>query len=173
MHHHGEVGRTFLRGYAEPLDLFWQARQRLRHAVLHFDLRFVEIGPQCEGEVSVMVPSLVACEDEYSIPCAPLIDCSSGVATVWAMTSGLAPGYCARTTTVGGTTCGYSLIGNWNTAMPPAIRNSSDNTAAMIGRSTKNWAMFFMGSTQSCEFCEATATAWAVRVPFDWGTLVA
>jgi hypothetical protein len=24
------------------------------------------------------------------------------------------------------------------------ITNSSDSTAAMIGRSTKNWAMFFM-----------------------------
>jgi len=51
----------------------------------------------------------------------------------------------ARTTTVGGTTSGYSLIGSWNTAMEPVITNSSDSTAAMMGRSTKNWAMFFMG----------------------------
>src|SRR5690348_17598583 len=28
--------------------------------------------------------------------------------------------------------------------MEPVITNSSDSTAAMIGRSTKNWAMFFM-----------------------------
>src|SRR5476649_841132 len=28
--------------------------------------------------------------------------------------------------------------------MLPQITNSSDSTAAMIGRSTKNWAMFFM-----------------------------
>ena len=41
----------------------------------------------------------------------PLICCSSGEATVSAMTFGFAPGYVARTTTVGGTTCGYSLIG--------------------------------------------------------------
>ena len=41
----------------------------------------------------------------------PLIACSSGDATVSAMTCGLAPGYMARTTTVGGTTSGYSLIG--------------------------------------------------------------
>src|SRR6185437_2574381 len=50
----------------------------------------------------------------------------------------------ACTTTVGGTTSGYSLIGSLNTAIEPVITNSSDSTAAMIGRSTKNWAMFFM-----------------------------
>ena len=44
----------------------------------------------------------------------PLICCSSGDATVSAMTFGFAPGYVARTTTVGGTTCGYSLIGSLN-----------------------------------------------------------
>jgi hypothetical protein len=38
----------------------------------------------------------------------PLIASSSGVATVSAITLGLAPGYCARTTTDGGTTSGYS-----------------------------------------------------------------
>ena len=44
----------------------------------------------------------------------PLISCSSGAATVSAITFGFAPGYCARTTTVGGTTSGYSEIGSWN-----------------------------------------------------------
>ena len=38
----------------------------------------------------------------------PLIASSSGVATVSAITFGLAPGYTARTCTVGGTTSGYS-----------------------------------------------------------------
>src|SRR5690606_4062256 len=70
------------------------------------------------------------------------------------------------TTTVGGTTSGYSLIGNWNTAMEPVITNSSDSTAAMIGRSTKNWAMFFMqrvldeaGSRPRSFFCSSPCAA--------------
>ncbi len=44
----------------------------------------------------------------------PLICSSSGEATVSAITLGLAPGNCAFTTTVGGTTSGYSEIGNWS-----------------------------------------------------------
>ncbi len=36
----------------------------------------------------------------------PFTSCSSGVATVLAITSGEAPGYEARTTMVGGTTSG-------------------------------------------------------------------
>ncbi|MNG00380.1 hypothetical protein D3C84_833120 [compost metagenome] len=39
---------------------------------------------------------------------------------------------------MGGTTSGYSLIGNWNSAMAPAIRISSESTAAKIGRVIKN-----------------------------------
>ncbi len=42
--------------------------------------------------VSVITPSAVACENWYSMPSTPLIDCSSGLATVSAMTRGLAPG---------------------------------------------------------------------------------
>ncbi|MNO70002.1 hypothetical protein D3C76_608690 [compost metagenome] len=68
----------------------------------------------------------------------PVMACSRGAATVSPMTLGLAPGKLARTTTVGGTTSGYSLIGNWNSAMAPAIRISSESTAAKIGRVIKN-----------------------------------
>ena len=46
------------------------------------------------------------------MPSTPFICCSSGEATVSAITFGLAPGNAARTTTVGGTTPGYSLIGS-------------------------------------------------------------
>ena len=46
------------------------------------------------------------------MPSTPLICSSIGVATVSAITFGLAPGYCARTTTDGGTTSGYSEIGS-------------------------------------------------------------
>ena len=41
----------------------------------------------------------------------PLICCSMGAATVSEMVWADAPGYCAVTTTVGGTTSGYSAIG--------------------------------------------------------------
>jgi len=60
--------------------------------------------------------------------------CSKGEATVSPITLGLAPGKLARTTTVGGTTSGYSLIGSWNSEMAPPIRMISDSTAAKIGR---------------------------------------
>ncbi|MNC66617.1 hypothetical protein D3C81_582880 [compost metagenome] len=72
----------------------------------------------------------------------PVIACSRGAATVSPITFGLAPGKLARTTTVGGTTSGYSLIGSWNSEMLPAIRISSDSTAAKIGRVIKNLEKF-------------------------------
>src|SRR5918993_797970 len=68
----------------------------------------------------------------------PLIASSSGVATVSAITFGLAPGYTARTCTVGGTTSGYSLMGNCGIAIRPAAKMMMDNTAAKMGRSMKN-----------------------------------
>src|SRR5690606_36103328 len=40
--------------------------------------------------------------------------------------------------TVGGTTSGYSVIGNCQTAIAPVIKNSSEITAAKIGRRIKN-----------------------------------
>jgi hypothetical protein len=54
------------------------------------------------------------------------------------MTSGLAPGYIARTTTVGGTTSGYSLIGKSLSETAPAMKMIADRTPAKIGRFTKN-----------------------------------
>ncbi len=72
----------------------------------------------------------------------PLICSSSGVATVWAMVSGLAPGKTARTCTVGGTTSGYSLMGSTCIASSPATVMMMDSTVAKIGRSMKNREMF-------------------------------
>src|SRR5215212_5837685 len=69
----------------------------------------------------------------------PLISSSSGVATVWAMTSAEAPGYVAVTLTVGGAISGYSETGRPNWAMPPTIRMMIDRTEAKIGRSMKKW----------------------------------
>ena len=71
------------------------------------------------------------------MPSTPFICCSSGEATVSAITLGFAPGNAARTTTVGGTTPGYSLIGSLKSASPPATTISSERTMAKIGRVMK------------------------------------
>ena len=76
------------------------------------------------------------------MPSTPFICCSSGAATVSAIVLGLAPGYVPRTTTVGGTTLGYSLIGSTNSDSAPATVISSDRTAAKIGRSMKKRETF-------------------------------
>src|SRR6185503_8123015 len=68
----------------------------------------------------------------------PLICSSSGVATVSAITLGLAPGNCAFTTTDGGTTSGYSEIGSRVIAISPARKITIEITPAKIGRSMKN-----------------------------------
>src|SRR5580698_11530473 len=68
----------------------------------------------------------------------PLICSSSGVATVSAITLGLAPGNCAFTTIEGGTTSGYSEIGSCVIAINPLRKIATEMTPAKIGRSTKN-----------------------------------
>src|ERR1700682_1293239 len=84
------------------------------------------------------------------MPSTPLIASSSGVATVSAMTFGLAPGYWARTTIEGGTTSGYSEMGRILSAIKPARKMRSDSTPAKIGRSMKNLERF-------------------ISIPGDWG----
>src|ERR1700686_3353129 len=98
--------------------------------------------------VNVITPSLVACEYWYNMSSTPLIACSNGEATVSAITVGFAPGYVARTTMVGGTTWGYSLMGRPGSAMSPTNRMSADNIAAKIGRSMKNRDIFICKSQQ-------------------------
>ncbi len=74
----------------------------------------------------------------------PLIASSSGIATVSAITFGFAPGYCARTTTDGGTTSGYSAIGRLLSAIAPARKMRSEMTPAKMGRSMKNLERFML-----------------------------
>src|SRR5687768_15558065 len=85
----------------------------------------------------------------------PLIASSSGVATVSAITLGLAPGYTAVTTTEGGTTSGYSLIGSIGIEIRPAAKITIDNTAAKIGLSMKNLekSMGIPGEFAETTFC--------------------
>jgi hypothetical protein len=98
--------------------------------------------PSLNVTVSVSMPSVVAWLPMYSMPSTPLIDSSSGMATVSAITLGLAPGYWARTTTAGGTTSGYSDTGRARRESRPASRISSDSTPAKMGRSMKNLDRF-------------------------------
>src|SRR5690606_38255897 len=83
-------------------------------------------------------PSELATDFMYIMPSTPRMDSSSGVATVSAMTLGLAPGYTVRTTTEGGTTSGYSPMGSSGIEIRPAAKITIDSTAAKIGRSMKN-----------------------------------
>src|ERR671912_83361 len=97
------------------------------------------------------------------MPSTPLIDSSSGVATVSASTFGLAPGYCARTTTDGGTTSGYSEIGSTRMARRPARKIRIDSTPAKIGRSMKNFERFTAPSSRRADagsaLCEVRRAA--------------
>ena len=72
----------------------------------------------------------------------PLICSSSGVATVSAMVFGLAPGNNAVTTTVAGTTSGYSETGSWKAEISPARKIRKEITPAKIGRSMKKRERF-------------------------------
>ena len=81
----------------------------------------------------------------------PLICSSIGVATDSAITFGLAPGYCARTTTTGGVTSGYSEIGSDGSESSPATKISAESTPAKIGRSMKNFEKFMAVALQSRE----------------------
>src|SRR4030095_4406107 len=86
------------------------------------------------------------------MPSTPLICSSIGAATVSAITFGLAPGYCARTTTDGGTTSGYSEIGICRSAKRPETKISTDRTPAKIGRSMKNLEIFMSRPRRRCRF---------------------
>ena len=70
----------------------------------------------------------------------PLICSSRGIATVLAIVCGSAPGYDARTNTLGGDTFGYRASGSWVYASAPKITITTDITHAKIGRSMKNRA---------------------------------
>src|SRR5690606_34912589 len=94
--------------------------------------------PGWKVTVICSTPSDPATDLKYIMSSMPLMASSSGVATVSAITLGLAPGYTVRTTTDGGTTSGYSPIGSRGIETSPAAKITIDSTAAKIGRSMKN-----------------------------------
>src|SRR5262245_2972942 len=62
---------------------------------------------------------------------------SSGVATVVAITCGLAPGICARTEMVGKSTCGSGATGSWKNAIAPAAASPKVSSVVATGRRMK------------------------------------
>src|ERR1700704_673779 len=71
----------------------------------------------------------------------PLICCSSGVTTVAATTSALAPGYWPVMLTTGGAISGYCAIGSRPKETTPRMTKTRDTTPAKIGRSMKKREM--------------------------------
>src|SRR4029077_13846666 len=96
--------------------------------------------PSAKVTLRYICPSLVHCEDMYSMFSTPLTSCSMGEATVSATTCASAPGYVAETFTVGGTTSGYCAIGSAWRATRPMITMTMERTVAKTGRSTKKRA---------------------------------
>ncbi len=85
------------------------------------------------------------------MPSTALIASSNGTAIESAISLGLAPGYIARTTTLGGTTSGYSPAGRSGMAISPPAKITIERTIANMGRSMKNLeksmiALLFRGS---------------------------
>jgi hypothetical protein len=82
-----------------------------------------------------MVPSLLELEVMYVMFSTPLIDSSSGVATLRATTSALAPGYLAVTSTLGGAISGKREMGSVKMDRPPSISKMIDTTVDNTGLS--------------------------------------
>src|SRR5262245_47432532 len=95
--------------------------------------------PGLKTTLIASAPLPVDCDTTYSMLSTPLISCSIGVATVWAITSADAPAKLAFTTTVGGAISGYSVIGRARSEMYPISVMIIEMTLAKIGRSTKKW----------------------------------
>ena len=78
-------------------------------------------------------------ERMYSMCSTPFSACSSGAATVSAMTSALAPGYTVLTPICGGAMFGYIATGSSRNAARPAITMKAETTVANSGRSMKKF----------------------------------
>src|SRR5438105_754104 len=88
--------------------------------------------PNCK--VMRLEPTLL--DEVISVTSAMTPRCrSSGVATVVAIVSGLAPGICASTEIVGNSTCGNGDTGSLRKANRPASATPSVNSVVATGRS--------------------------------------
>src|SRR5436305_14285206 len=96
--------------------------------------------PSAKVTVRLYPPSLVDCDDMYSIFSTPLTCCSMGAATVSATTTALAPGYWQVTWTEGGVISGYWAMGRATRDARPAMTITIEMTQAAMGRSMKKRA---------------------------------
>ena len=76
------------------------------------------------------------------MPAIRVSDRSSGVATVAAIVSGLAPGKRALTEIVGKSTCGSGATGSWKNASTPESVIATNSSVVAIGRLTNRRARF-------------------------------
>jgi hypothetical protein len=91
MHHQRQRRRLFLGGDPQTPHIFRQTRFGLRDPVLHLNLRLIGSVPGRKVTVVTSTPSEPATDFMYIMFSTPLIASSSGVATVSAITFGLAP----------------------------------------------------------------------------------
>ena len=76
---------------------------------------------------------------------------SSGLATLFATVSGLAPGSCASTLTVGISTCGTGATGSLKKASAPASAMPTVNSVVATGRAMKGAEMFIAAPRERVE----------------------
>src|SRR5260370_28530771 len=112
--------------------------------------------PSSKVTSSVYEPSLLLCDDMYSMPSTPTTCCSIGAATVSATTWALAPGYLAVTWTVGGVISGYSATGRRAAAMAPSRMMTMEITQARTGRSMKKRASMAVLPQGKCKTRDST-----------------
>src|ERR1043166_2392823 len=87
-------------------------------------------------------------DDVISVTSAMTPRCrSSGVATVVAIVSGLAPGICANTEIVGKSICGSGATGNLKNANRPASARPIVNSVVATGRSINGLDRLTSGSS--------------------------
>ena len=106
-------GEFLLGDDAVALHFFRQLRLRDRDAILHQHLRLVEIGAELEGDGDgeLAIRGRLAVDVQHVLDAVDLLldrerrRCPDTVCAE-------APGYCVVTTTVGGTTSGYSETGS-------------------------------------------------------------
>ena len=92
--------------------------------------RVIRVDPSDDDDVISVTPAMRPSER------------SSGVATVAAIVSGLAPGKLACTEIVGKSTCGSGATGNRRNAIAPASATPNVSSVVATGRSMNGWEMF-------------------------------
>ena len=127
MNHHRQVGGTLDRGHTDALGHLWQAGKRLVDPVLDQLLGQIRIRAELEGDRQ--------CQGAVAGGLGEHVEHVLGAVDLLFQRRrdrlgdrlGFAPGNWAVTTTVAGTTSGYSEIGSWKIEISPARKNEEGN----------------------------------------------